>query len=268
MPKVPNILRKLNLLIDYTRFRDIDELAAAFGKERKTLYSWGKGGGEHVPSDSYKVLVGLVSKALNHGLSETEIVELLAAPSAFPLEEELVAAPARPLGDIVAAEADRTAGTLFVKPRPSLGLVEAEDEEELKQGDVVELQQWFRIEFRTPLGGGQILAMQHVGQTWSVLRYHFDAEVQIIHLPGLKASGGIAHMREKSEYGLHSFIVMQTQAPFPPSVRNLLANRTVFDSRLLNRLSIHYESHATTARRLFALDLLVERPDRVSREAR
>lgn len=272
MPVVPNLTAKLRLLVDYGHYTDMDKLAERFGRSPTTVYWWGHGTGGRaagaIPAESYKVLVDIVHEALKQAVSREDVEALLNDASAFGFEEELRAAPVKPLNVLIAEEADMTKATLIVERRArGTELIEVERKADPADGYIVGLGQGFRIEFRAALGG-HLLALQHGGQMWGVVPHSADRHGGTIHLPGVDEDGRPLLMSEHKDAGPHTFLVIRTKAPIPPEVRTAVTNGAVFDAGLLHRLAGHYLAQAKADRELLAMNVSIERPKAADAAAR
>ncbi len=260
---VPELRKKLNILIAYGCYSDWDAIAVALGKSPKTIQWWADGAANRepnaVPKGSFQKLVDLFSSALPAHRPDDEVRKLILGP-ASELESEFRAAPTISLAGLIEDEAINDAGSIIRADRSNMELVESEPVGDAPEPDaVIKLNEWFRVVFRSSLHGQYVLAMQNVQQTWGGLAATFEAESRSIYLPGLnEASGRPVFMREVRDRGTHRFVVMQTAEPTPVDLRSAFQDRVAFDKSLLDRAATFYASQPKSRRCLFLLELKVE----------
>ncbi|RAP43221.1 hypothetical protein BYZ73_00480 [Rhodovulum viride] len=254
---VPELRRKLQLLVETGQFASRAEIAAALGRSEITLRGWVNGSSgtppDTVPSRTEKAFRGLYARALPD-LSEDRVRELLLGP-ADDLENLLRAAPDRSLRDLLVREADRASAALFLDESGSLSLVRRARREKGTPQFHVEIGQAFRIEFSTRSRAVFALALQAAPGGWGVVPCTFDRDRLRIHLPGAEENGEVSFLIEDNEIGRHLFIAAQAPSAFPAEL--LLAGRDGIppDRTLLAHFQRHFEAQEKSARRLFAVEI-------------
>lgn len=114
---VPQLLRKLGMLVQGGHFGHMNDVAADLKRGPVTVRGWGSGGGggppDSVPHSVLPQLVDLFTRALPD-LPADEVRRLLSSP-AEDLQSALGAATIPSLRDLIAHEADRYAGHTLSK---------------------------------------------------------------------------------------------------------------------------------------------------------
>lgn len=250
--RVPDLLKKLNLLIEYSEYSNLAEIADHLDKKLETVRSWTKGAGlDVVPSHRRDAFIDLFAAQLPM-LSRDQLIETLQSPRVH-LEQAFITQKMPSLRALIEAQARFDRGKLVLAPN-GLDLVEIRRDQaatELR----VPLGQYFRLEFETPHHGSQVIGLQHAPQGWAVLAASFDATRKTIHLPSLEADGSPNFMRERNDLGVNRFIAIQTLHPLPAVLHAALADRVVLNRFDLASLAEHLGSLGKTTRAIFALDI-------------
>lgn len=256
---VPGLGRKLRLLIDYGHFKNWNDLGNAFECSGKTVQWWGHGDDDRssstIPGKHFETLIDILKTCLPHGTSRAEVLGLIPAPSA-ELELLLQAQAQVSLNRIIEAEADTQSGSLFLKPKAGVELIETDQKPPVPKPDLtVSLNDRFRLEFNVDLKSGYFSSMQHAGKNWGPVRVHFDKKRGVILLPGFKPDGELAHMWESRDAVINRFIVMQTPEPSPPEFRRYLEDELALDGSVIGRIAHFYSAQPKQRRRIFVLTL-------------
>ena len=264
---VPGITRKLRLLCDHGRFRNLDELADKFGVKRSAMEYWGHGKDgtrkpNMLPSKHLATFSRLIAEALGEE-DQIRIQELISAqPSA--LDEALQEAAVSTFARLVDAEGVSGRAALFRMASNGAGLVEFEEPDLPEPEFTLPLRQWFRLEFRLNRPARYAFALQHAGRSWGLIPTCIDQEAAIIHLPGRRLDGSLAHMIERSQPTRHRFIVAAVPAPCPAAINRYNRDDIGLDVAALRHLAAFYEAQTRTQRALYTVDIVLEGSSKVA----
>jgi hypothetical protein len=250
---------KLRLLADFGGHGTMPALAERFGVSISTLYGWGRGredrgGGDRLPARHLPTMLAIAAQCLGSGYSDERIRDLIFAPLG-EFEAALRSGGALLFKSLVDAEARRGGFRLFLKPEPTLGLVESDEEAEPQPEFRVARGHWFRLEVSTPLRGPYAVGLQCADFRWGVVPAQADPASGKIRLPGVRPEGGHGHVCEREQVGLHQFFVIQSPKPVPPDILRYFDEGMELDMAGLGRLAAFYSELNRAQRGLFVADL-------------
>lgn len=254
---VPELRRKLNLLVETGHFPDRTAIAGAFGLSEVTLRGWANGssGTPHdtVPRKNAAALIDLYARALPD-LPKDQIQELISGP-ADDLEVLLKAGSANSLKELIAIEADKSNAAIFYDNPNSMGLVRRAGSAQPAPQFTVKLGQAFRLEFKTTSRAGFLIALQSAPSGWAVVSSSLDRKQNRIHIFGVEADGSLPFMVEDNEVGRHVFVVAQAARAFPAELHLSEQDGVPLDRVLLAHFIRHFEGQDKSSRRLMAAEI-------------
>lgn len=252
---VPQLGRKLRLLISHGPYPDMGALARALGRSPETLRWWQSGDAAReantVPAAILPVLIDLYRDALPN-LTADQVKRLVLGP-ADDLERLLAPNSAASFRALIEREADRSSGSLFSDD--GLSLVSVNRALGPAPHARVRLGQPFRIEFRSALRGGFAVAFQAAPGGWGFVPCGLSPSRRTIFLPDCDADGTPGMMCEETERGRHLFIAAQATRPFPADLGAAAMDGAVLDRALLAQFVLDYEARPAATRRLFVMDV-------------
>lgn len=266
---VPQLRRKLSLLVQYGHYESMNALAAAMNRSPITLKGWANGGSgtpaETVPQRNISALINAFARALPD-LADDHIRRLLEGP-ADDLESFLQTSPKDGLKDLIASEADMASARIFLDESGALSLVRRARRVPPAPRYRVQLGQAFRIEVPTKSRAGFVLGLQAAPGGWGVVPATLEREAGLIHLPGPEELEGahatLSYLVEENEIGSHLFIAAQSPKPFPDELLRAGRDGIPLDRTLLTRFQQHFEAQSRKYRRLFAVEIAFEREPEV-----
>lgn len=258
---VPELRRKLNLLVETGHFADRAAIARAFGLSEITLRGWANGSSgtppDTVPQKNVAALVDLYARALPD-LSSGAIRRVLAGP-ASDLENLLRGGSDCSLKDLIAREADTSSAVLFFDNPNSMGLVRRATSNQPEPQFTVKIGQAFRLEFVTTSLAGFVIALQAAPSGWAVVSSSLDRKTGRIHVLGADTDGSLPFMIEDNEIGRHVFVAAQAARAFPAELHLAGQDGVPLDRTLLAHFIRHFEAQDRSSRRLLAIDIEVTR---------
>ena len=217
---VPELQKKLGLLVRYGYFESFEAIAAALGRKPKTVRRWAHGDGTRdagrIPADSHERVIRLLTGCLVPDVPEHRALEIVLGPASL-MAEQLGAGVPRSIRDFVAAEGDAGACRLFAAEEGEIGLIET-DQERPRARFRVELDGWFRIVVGKDLRRRNIVALQLTSSTSGFVPHALEPATGHVLLPGLKEDGGLAYMRERRDNGVSRFAVIGIGRPWPADI--------------------------------------------------
>lgn len=254
---VPELARKLNLLVETGIFADRAALAKMFDRSEITLRGWANGGSgtppDTVPQKNVSTLIGLYEKALPN-LSYTDVCSVLAGP-ASDLENLLKPGSERSLKELIAREADKSSASLFIDDQTSMGLVRRAARSQPAPQFKVKREQPFRLEFATASRASFVIAIQCAPGGWAVVSSSLDRSIGRVHVLGADPDGSLPFMIEDNELGQHIFVMAQAARAFPAELHLAEQDGVPLDRTLLAHFIRHFEAQDRSSRRLFAVDI-------------
>lgn len=229
--EVCELRRKFQLLKSYGVITSLKDIADRVGRKENTLWGWADGNAtteaNQVPPKNFEAFRIAFIEVLKDHVSPERAEALLFAPASH-LENELRRAkgPQTPnLLDLIEAEADTTAIKLIRladEQKNERGLIETQLDPQPK-GPVHQVRQgeWFRLVAERDLSAFNIIALQHGGGLWGTVPWSVERGSAHLHLPGFKADGTPAYMREVNALGLNVFVVIATMKPVPSFLLDL-----------------------------------------------
>lgn len=253
--KVPELERKLQMLIGHGLAADKEDLAEKLGGLRPNTLKWWKNGDaarapETVSAPAVPKLLDIIQQALPD-LTLQQVRQVLLGP-ADDLKLLLAGPPAPTIAPLIEREADFAAGRLITE---DLLLVRRRDRSPQGAEHRTALGQGFRIEFATTSRAGFAVALQSGPGGWGMVPCAVDAPQRRLLLPGLDEDGQPDWMVEENEAGRHRFIAAQGNRAFPPELSAALADRLTLDRTLIAHFLRSFEAQDKFTRRLFALDV-------------
>jgi len=258
---IPDLKRKLDLLMAFGPRKDWAALAVPFGRSLKTLRWWADGDDSRnpgtLPDDHVQTMLTLVREALPAGCDD-DARRLLFGDFRFfeqAMRAQHLAAVSLPT--IIEQEGRLDRGRLH--RAPDINLVERIGAK--AEVPVVELGQPFCLEFPCDVAG-HALVLQHVQQTWAAVALSdADAIVRVrpgqYFVPTRHADGTAAFMVEDCDVGLHRFVALITPNPYPAGIVVAAKQASVFDLVTLNALAEHYLQQAKAQRSIDVIALRV-----------
>lgn len=252
---VPELSRKLELLIDHGHFNSRAAIARSLGRSSVTLRGWANGGSGAPPNTvtrpNAKAFVGLFAAALPD-LSKDQIRQLVDGP-ADDLEAALSSDSNRSLKYLIDRHADWNACTLHLA-RSEFGLVRVVREEKVAQYRIA-LAKPFRLEFSTRSRAGFVVALQSAPGGWGVVPSYLDRRRKCVDLPGGNLNQEFGLITEENEIGNHVFVAAQASRPFPAAFKSAADDGISLDRTLLSHFLRHFEDQDKSTRRLFAVSI-------------
>lgn len=262
--EIPGLYQKLRLLISLGFYKNWESLADAFGVRPGTVKSWANGSDKQrpdwVPAKHQPTLIAIFGQALaGKNYSRANVKSLILA-SPRDLEAELRAAQSYALAELIEREGRNDSCALFTRSS-RLDLVSRSRARKRVSQFRLALGKDFRLEFHTDINATHTFALQHINRLWGALDSSFDLAQRVIHVIGFDERGEPDFMCERDHDGDHRFIVLQTKGALPASVQNALRQHSVLDNRTLNELSDFYADQKMTERRIFYVDIEIDKPD-------
>ena len=261
---VRELRRKIRMLVAYTYFEALDDVAEFLGRKPGTILSWADGTGtqrpDQVPFKAFPRFLELFEHVLPEYAPE-RVKEFVLAP-ASELEQAFRATSEASLMALINAEADSDGFKIIRASNKEMGLVETSLSEESHDPDViVRLDEFFRIQLERELAGMALLALQNIQGIWSQIPCSTDLETGHVYIPGKDRDGTLAMMRERRDVGLHRFIVLATIAPFPDRISTLRLRQTTMDHAMLSELAAFYSEQPKKTRKVFCLKIAIEKTE-------
>lgn len=260
---VPQLGRKLRMLVACGRAEDMRDLAKKIGgRSPETLRWWqSEGGGRAantVPDRAFADLLKVFGAALPDQTPE-QVRRLVLGP-ADDLEHLLAPIEAASFRALIEREADKSSGTIFNEDGRPLSLIKTNKPLAHPAQARVHLGDLFRIEFATRSRGGFAVAFQGAPGGWWVLPCSLDLPKRRIFLPDRDAEKTPFLMREDLDAGRHLFVAVQADRPFPSEFHAAAQDGVLLDRGLLSHFLLDLEGRPKTARKLFALDIEIAAP--------
>lgn len=254
---VPDLQRKLDVLLSRQVFASKDEIARHLGKSLKTVNWWAHGNSTRerglIPPDSEADVLSLFAACFPQGTSTIDIKHALAlSGSNFERAVQLAWSPS--WETLVSRHANATAGRLLMRPG-EIGLVEV-DAPSRDGGPLVPLGAWFRIEFQTDFAASNLYACQQAPSSIGPVPVQLTSGG--IHLPSPTRSGQPAYMRERADAGRHVFVAIQTALALPPDLAAPFSSVLPLETSLLQRVAANLMSLSVARWRLFALAVTID----------
>lgn len=260
---VPQLGRKLRLLVTHGFAADMSDLAGKIGgRSPETLRWWqSEGGGRDantVPERAFPDLLKVFGDALS-GQTPEQVRRLVLGP-ADDLEHLLAPQTALSFRALIEREADKSSGTVFGEDGRLLSLIKTNRPISHPAQARVMLGELFRIEFATRSRGGFVVAFQGAPGGWWVLPCSLDIPTRRIFLPDRDEEKTPFLMREDLDAGRHLFVAVQADRPFPSELHTAAQDGVLLDRGLLSHFMQDLETRPKTARKLFALDVDIVAP--------
>lgn len=260
---IPDLKRKLDLLMAFGPRKDWAALAVPFGRSPKTLRWWADGDDSRnpgtLPYDHVEMMLTLVREALPAGDNGDDDARRLLFGDFRSFEQAMRAQhlAAVSLPTIIEQEGRFDRGRLH--RAPDINLVERIGAK--AEVPVVALGQPFCLEFPCDVAG-HALVLQHVQQTWATVAFSdTNATMRVrrgsYYLPARQADGTATVMVEDRDVGLHRFVALITPKPYPASIVVAAQQASVFDLAILNALAQHYLQQAKAQRSIDVITLRV-----------
>lgn len=266
---MPQLGRKLRILVAYGHAEDMSDLAKKIGGRNPGTLRWwqSEGGGRAantVPARAFSDLLKVFGAALPDQTPE-QVRQLVLGP-ADDLERLLAPIEAASFRALIEREADRSSGTLYRED--GLALIRAHGVQAQPPQACIRRGEPFRIAFSTRLRGGFVAAFQAAPGGWGSVPSVLVRGQGCIHLPDLLAHGSPGFMSEDNEIGRHLFVAAQAARPFPPELEAAARDGVPLDRTLLAHIVRAFEAQDRSTRRIFALDVEVvaEAPGAMAQE--
>lgn len=257
---IPDLQRKLDVLLARRIFASKDEIARHLGKSLKTVNWWGHGNNTRtpglIPADSEAAVLSLFAACFPEGTSTIDVRNALAlSGSNFERAVQLAWSPS--WETLLSRHANATAGKLLIRPG-EIGLVEIDAPS--RDGDpLVPLGAWFRIEFQTDVTASHLYACQQAPSGIGPVPPQIAPE-RVIQLPSASRPGQPAYMRERADAGRHMFVAIQSARALPADLAAPFSGVLPLETSLLQRVAAHLMSISQTQWRLFALSVTIDTP--------
>ena len=199
---VPDLARKLDLLVAYGHLPSKEAVAQAIGRSAGTIRGWIGGDKRVEPETVTDSAVPAVLAVFRDALGEIEERELRRLLEGLPEDlEELFAANAAPsLRALIDREANWSVGTV-IREDGSRSLIRDRRKAPEPAEHRVALGQPFRIEFRAKIRRGFVVALQDAPGMWACAPVEFDRANGVVHLPGFEATDRRdAHQRAATDF--------------------------------------------------------------------
>lgn len=257
---VPELQKKLGLLVRYGYFDSFDAVAAALGRKAKTVRWWGHGdaarGGGRIPADRYEQVMALFRDCLLPDVPESLVDEIVLGP-ASEMEEQLGPSDPKSIRDFIRSEGVAGAGRLFVGKENEIGLVET-DQDRPAIKFRVPLDAWFRIVVEKDLRRRTILALQLTPSACGIVGHAVDPGTGHVLVPGLMEDGSLAWMRERRDNGLNRFAVIGLNKLLPADIPS--EGGQVLTEALQNRLGYVYGQREQDEREIHLMTIDILKP--------
>ncbi|WP_299971483.1 hypothetical protein [uncultured Roseobacter sp.] len=255
---VPELARKLKLLVREGHYPDLKAIAAALGRSWITVKGWGNDGRDTppntVPLKNVDALISVFHKSLPHKSPE-QLRHLLTGP-ADDLEALLSPGDGFTLAALINQEAVTGSAQLFTKPHPSSrGFVRRAGTPADAPEFRVHLGQPFRLEFATRSRASFCLALQKSPAGWAALACSLDREHRRIHLLAAEEDGSLPFMIEDQDAGAHMFVVAQAAEVFPRALYLAGRDGVPLHQALLKAFKDHFESQSRSTRKLMSVEI-------------
>lgn len=254
---VPELRRKLDLLIETGCFADRAELHHVLGRNETTVRGWINGGSGQPPDTIPQKAFGNVLQAFAIALplySNERIRDLLCGPL-NDLEQTLTPASELSLSALIVREANTSSITLITEERGALGIARRAKRYEPAPQHTLSLGQWFRMEIGTRSRATCVLALQNAPSGWVIQPSMLDRDRLLIHVPGPDEKDETGYLTEENEIGRHQFIVAQCPLAFPAALLSAAHDGIILERGLVGQFADHYQSQPKTERRLFAVEV-------------
>lgn len=242
---IPDLKRKLDLLMAFGPRKSWAALAVPFGRSQKTLRWWADGDDSRdpgtIPDKHLETMLSLVREALPAGNSDDDPRRLLFGD--FRSFEQTMRAQhlaAISLPALIEKEGRFDRGRLH--RAPDINLVERAGAK--ADVPVVALGQPFCLEFPCD-DAGHALVLQHVQQTWAAVVLSDTNAIMRVRrgsyfVPARQADGAPTFMVEDRDVGQHRFVALITPKPYPADIVVAAQQASVFDLTTPNALAEHY----------------------------
>lgn len=255
---MPQLGRKLRMLVTYGHAKDMTELARQVGgRSPETLRWWqSEGGGRAantVPERAFSDLLKVFGAALPDQTPQ-QVRRLVLGP-ADDLEHLFAPQTALSFRALIDREADWLSGTLYRED--GLALIRTHGAQGQPPQARIRRGEPFRVAFMTRLRGGFVAAFQAAPGGWGYVPSALVRATRCIHLPDLLADGSPGFMSEDNEIGRHLFVAAQAARPFPPELAAAARDGLPLDRTLLAHVVRAFEAQERSSRSLFALDVEV-----------
>lgn len=257
---MPELQKKFGLLVRYGCFESFDAIAAALGRKPKTVRWWGHGDaardGGRVPADRYERVLGLLMECLARHVPEHRAREIALGPASL-MEEQLRAGDPRSIRDFIEREGNTDAGRLLVAGAGEIGLIETDQDRPAARFQVP-LDSWFRIVIAKDLRRRSIVALQLASSVSGIVPYTVEAGTGHVLLPGLKADGRVAYMRERRDNGVNRFAVVAVGRPLPAGISS--SDEQAPGEALLDKLGSFYAQQPRHEREIHLVTVDICKP--------
>lgn len=257
---VPELQQKLGLLVRYGCYPSFEAIAAELGRKPKTIRWWGHGDaardGGRVPADRYEQVLGLLMGCLARHVPEHRAREIALGPASL-MEEQLRAGDPRSIRDFVEREGDTDTGRLLVAGVGEIGLIETDQDRPAARFQVP-LDSWFRIVIAKDLRRRSIVALQLTSSDCGIVPYAVETGTGHVLLPGLKADGKVAFMRERRDNGINRFAVIAVGRPLPADIPS--SGEQALGEALLDKLGSFYAQLPQPEREIHLVTVDIRKP--------
>ncbi|MGJ8529795.1 hypothetical protein [Maritalea sp.] len=263
---IPQLRRKFALLIEYGQFSDLSAIAEALGSKRKTIESWADTGADKatpglIPTKRYPDVVQLFADAIfassDRRMNISEVEQVLKG-AVLSVEQYLQTNTDISLLELLQSEGDFSSATLFVQKHNGLDAVARKSEAKREVEHQVSTSDWFRVEFKSELRGGNVIGIQQCRTNWSFSPLLCDQKNSTVLMPGRDKKGQLDWVQETNWIGINRFVTIQTQAPWPSNLLSNFENQLPFDSAIAADISRHILAQPKQQRRIYTIEIDVK----------
>lgn len=244
---VPQLLEKLKLLVRYSSYSSIADIAASFGISEDAVRYWTKETASQragtIPQKRVEGLIALYGEALPDQTNDNLIALLQGSIS--DLEDAFRLSETKNLLTLITKIADKASGRLIPADVSSLGLVVA-NRLSRRAHCQFPLGKSFRLEFDTKHRGKHVLGLQKSAQAWGCIETTWSSCGRVIHLPGTNEDGEFGNMYESADGGVSTFYAIQSTTRFPTAFDKALLDEVPLARSDLSLLAEHLENAETS----------------------
>lgn len=253
---IPQLRRKLALLVENEHFANLEEIANGIGTTQKTLEGWADYGSNKVTKgmisgkhyqQTLEIFKGVLCK--QHGDID---VEAIVKGEVSELARYLSHSPRFTFHELVERYAITHGSKAFIDKNTGMPAVKRRSQKMPLTLFKATTKQWFWIEFQTDLTSSHTIAIQQRANEWAFSDVEYVKDEKQILIPGLRADGFPDSIQEADWDGINTFYAVQTIKPWPQVIMEAIKSSAPIDNAFLQKVADHYASNKPDNRRLFA----------------
>lgn len=260
--KIPQLRRKLALLIEHDHYANLEGIALAAGTTSKTLQSWADSGSDGltpglVSVKGYPNLIKVFGEAIRRQNQVQDVGALIKGETRDLGSHLKPASSIISFGQLIEKEATKDSIRFYKRKYGRTSLVKKRNEDAETTDNYVQIGEEFRMVFKSKCSGSNCIILQTHHQDWGFTPSHYDNTANEFWMPDPDHDGMPDYTEELNWFGINRFIAIQSAAPFPTEVNHAIETGISPDNTFLQRLADFYLAQPQTHRSisLFTLEI-------------